>query len=478
MMYNHRYGVRKHLFQEQEQTANLYYDFKELLKEKLFLKNIQATFSKESLSKFVNPINIEEAIETAKFIRYGTAKATNFIIIDIDNVKGDIYTYKDIVNKALDGYQASWILKSEKGFHVGFILDKPVYFNNKKERVEFENLKIALSFILNADTNGSVRKIGFWRNPIKHISIFNTNLHNLKELTKLARSLYDNRISLFDSPEVQFQKIEEKDMSLAALAKKTWSNIDKKGFIEGNRNNYLYNKIVGLLYSGKIKQSEIFKTIHEINFSMENPLPLQEIKATAKQIKKYNIKPNKAKSEKEYIHVRGKYFDSMYKYGIHNYTVSNKTKYARQELGQAIRTAAVIVKTSVKLIDGYVDLYKKNKKNSYTNKEIAESSNVSIRTIQRFRNNRKVENLIKAIAFKTYLFNLCSKGKAKAKETVMANVTPLKDFFHKLIKNVIFKYKKTKITLNFRVNEDGRVEFYNREQEFVFNDIRYKMRIA
>lgn len=106
-------SARRH---EQELLIN----FSELMKKKLFIDSIQAADSKEELCYYVTPIDKDIALHK-KFIKYGTKKATNFIIIDIDNERCSLDQYKKRIDYIFkDECYPSWILKSDKGFHVGF----------------------------------------------------------------------------------------------------------------------------------------------------------------------------------------------------------------------------------------------------------------------------------------------------------------------------------------------------------------------
>ena len=149
-----------------KETKKLF-DFHKLLAKKLYTEKIQSCNSKKELNYFIKPKDVMIGLHD-KFLRYGNKSATPFIIIDIDNVKIDFNTYVDRVNKILNGYTPNWILKSDKGYHIAYILDKPVFLNNINDTKKLKEIKNMLTKLLTADSSGSIRTIGYWRNPLKH----------------------------------------------------------------------------------------------------------------------------------------------------------------------------------------------------------------------------------------------------------------------------------------------------------------------
>lgn len=432
-----------------EQNNEIIIEFHKLLQDKLYLENIQSCNTKDELNYYIKPKNKLEALHD-KFIRYGNNIATSFIIIDIDNVNQTLNSYEKEISYKLNGYEPSWISKTTKGFHVGFILEKPLWLNNDIDKKQVEEIKRDLTLLLNADIAGSHRLVGYWRNPLTHESIINTKLHNIDKLQEIATNQYFESFSLFDEASINNTKYENRTKDKKELSKSNWDQIDKKGFIKGNRNNFLFNKIVGMLYNGIITNEQVHETLKTIN---RNELNKKEIATLANSILKYNIKPNKNITKKE-KRVKGIYSKDLWDNQIHNYKEKNKIVFARQKIGQKISTAKIIKSTIEKLIKGYQQTYINHE--PFINKNIEKNSNVKKRTIQRYRNEREIEETIKAEAFKRYLQGLAPKD-------VMADDTPIKDIVNLAIEYIDFHYERTAKLFRFKLDRVGRLIFYEFE---------------
>jgi len=431
------------------QEQNTLIEFHQILQDKLFLKNIQSCNSKDELDYYIKPKDTLVALHD-KFIRYGTKKATSFLIIDIDNISTPIEQYEKEIKYKLDGIKPNWITRTAKGYHIGFILDKPLWLNNDIENKKAQEIKKNLTILFNGDIAGSHRLIGYWRNPLMHQSKLNTQLHNLEELYQIANNQYWESFSLFDNLNTTKLKVANKTKTKNEIAKSNWEKIDKTGFTQGNRNNFLFNKIVGMLYNGLITNDEILSTLESIN---NGELENKEIQKIAKSIIKYNIKPITPKRKEK--RVKGIYHQELWDNGIHNYKENNKIQFERQKIGQKISTAKIINKTINDLINGYFKTYQN--KERFINRNIEKNSNVHKRTIQRYRNNRKIEEEIKSEAFKKYLRELAPQG-------VMANDTPIRDIVNLVLENLEYCYPKTNIVFKFKYNSFNRLIFYDTSQ--------------
>lgn len=425
-------------------------EFHQLLQDKLFLENIQSCNTKDALNYYIKPKDKLVALHD-KFIKYGTNRATSFIIIDVDDRKRKtLQAYEQEILYKLDGYEPSWISKTDKGFHIGFILEAPIWLNDESKKRQAEEIKKDLTLLLDADIAGSHRLVGYWRNPLTHESIINTKIHNIDKLQELTTKQYFESFSLFDEPSVNNTKFENRSKNKQELAKSNWDQIDKTGFIKGNRNNFLFNKVIGMLYNGLITNDQIKDTLNNIN---QNQLDQKEINTIANSIAKYEIKPNDKKTDNE-KRIKGIYSNDLWENQIHNYKKSNKTEFSRQKIGQKISTAKIIEKTIGKLIKGYLQTY--NNKESFTNKNIQKNCIVGKRTIQRYRNDRGLEESIKAEAFKRYLQGLTPKD-------VMANDTPIKNIVNLAIEYIDFHYERTAKLFRFKLDRVGRLIFYEFE---------------
>jgi len=426
-------------------------DLHKILHEKLYLENIQSCNTKEELQYYIYPKDKNIALHD-KFIRYGNKTATSFIIIDIDNVKAGINRYyKEVIHKL--GIEPNWITRTNKGYHIGFILEKPLYLNNDINQNKAIEIKKNLTNILNADIAGSHRLIGYWRNPLVHESIiFTDKLFSIDELHKASFNQYINSNKevynqKFRNSEIQNSgKSENQNMRKAETIKLNIENIDKQGFIEGNRNNYLFTKVIGMLYNEIITNDEVENTLKNLN---NNELPEQEVQRICKSIIKYDIKPNNPNKEE---YKPGEYHNDLWDNKIHNYKKKNKVEFSRQKIGQKITTAKIIENTISKLVQGYKVTYRNNE--LFTNENIVKNSNVSKSTIKRYRNVRKLEQEIKNRAFKIYLSELIEQ------KSVMANEPPISEIVNLALSELVFEYKRTNKTFAFKIDDNKRLIFY------------------
>ena len=218
-----------------KETKKLF-DFHKLLAKKLYTEKIQSCNSKKELNYFIKPKDVMIGLHD-KFLRYGNKSATPFIIIDIDNVKIDFDAYVDRVNKILNGYTPNWILKSDKGYHIAYILDKPVFLNNINDTKKLKEIKNMLTKLLTADSSGSLRTIGYWRNPLKHKSIYNIQEHSLNDVYDTIKDIFETDI-FKTNYSIKYEKNKNNTNyknDFNNNIKRDWSNIDKTGFIIGNR---------------------------------------------------------------------------------------------------------------------------------------------------------------------------------------------------------------------------------------------------
>ena len=419
-----------------------------LLYSKLYLEHIQSTNSKADLEFYIKPKDKYEALHD-NFIKYGTKTATNFLIIDIDYINTPIKKYEKEVFYKL-GIKPNWITRTTNGYHIGFILEKTVYINDINQKEKLQEVKRNFTATLNGDIAGSHRLIGYWRNPLTHKSIINTELYDLDYLYKKSFTQIQSSISLFDSQEVINQKIENSKKTKEEIIKINIDKVNQEGFIEGNRNNYLFTKTVSLLYQGKITNNQVHEVLTKMN---SNQLEEQELNRIEKSILKYEITANTATST---VYKKGDYYQALWNNKIHNYKKKNKIEFSRQKIGQVITTAKVIKSTIEKLVQGYKVTYQNNE--VFTNKTIEKNANVSRSTIKRYRNVRKIEGEIKAKAFMLYLKELAEKS-------VKAIEPPLKDLINLALSELYFEYEKSNKLFAFKLNEEFKLIFYEIERK-------------
>ena len=306
------------------------------LQNKLFSKKIQSCNTKSQLNYYIKPKNKLEALHD-NFLKYGNKSATSFLIIDIDKDNSSLEEYILKTKKILNNIKPNWITKTDNGFHVGFILDNPIFLNNSKDSKNARELKLMLTMLLKGDTAGSHRLIGYWRNPLTHDSNINLDLNNFENLFDKTNKLFKSmiKINILDNNKQKPANDNNKIQNI------NLNNINKDEFVDGNRNNFLFRKVVGMLYNGLINNENVLDTLIELN---NDELKYQEIQKIAKSIRKYNIQPNQDKRNIPYK--KGEYWQKMKDENIHNYKNEKKEmQFERQKLGQKITTIKRIENT-------------------------------------------------------------------------------------------------------------------------------------
>lgn len=390
-----------------------------LLQKALFSKNIKATSLKEKLKYFVKPIPLLEALHQ-NFIWYGNKSATSLCIIDIDYETMPLEEYTNKVKNILN-IDPSWILKTSKGYHVGFILNYPVFNNDLIKSEKLIDLKRLLTILLGADADGSIRKYGYWRNPLTHPSYLNPLEFDLNDLHRHIHQIYCKNKSQIKTSNKSLKSSNILHQNETSLS---WDTINKEGFVKGNRNNWLFHTIIKMLYEGKIKNETVLDTLVKLN---DNDLPFNEVKTIARSILKYKITPN-INNNKNRIIKRGEFSDILYKNHIHNYKSNSKTVYERQSFGQKASCAKKVINTVQLIHDAYVKAYTNYKPK--TNKIISSYSNRSVRSIQRYKHIKKQ---IAASAFLKYIkntINVDKINKISHHHMFRANVTPIKEIIN------------------------------------------------
>lgn len=417
-----------------------------ILLKKLFVKNLKSANNKKELEFFIKPKPIYEALHD-NFLRFGTKEATSFLIIDIDNVKMGLEEYEQVIYKKLN-IKPTWITRTSKGYHIGFILEKAVFSNDKHQTDIFSQTKRYLTELLDADVAGSHRLIGYWRNPLTHKSIINDkSIFTLQTLYKHSLKLLLDKQSLNqDNYSIKNNNISTKP-KINLSTKLNVNKIDIKDFKKGSRNSFLFNKGVSLLYSNSINKENLYSTLLNLNNRIKDNLSESEVKRISDSIQKYNINPNQNKKE----YKAGEYHQALWDNSIHNYKIENNIEFSRQKMGQKITTAIIIRNTLEKLLEGYTLIYKQNK--PFTNKNIVENSKVSKSTVKRYRNKRKVEDEIKLVAFKVFIEDLMQKN-------VKADEPQWKELINLALSELFFDYPLTQKRFVFEVNEDNKLIFY------------------
>ena len=285
LYYNKNFTKEKHF-----KILN-YYHFK-FLKE--FSEGLPRYF--DAVDKKNNKKNIvkkEEGI-LKKFIFFNS-KVVKFLIIDID--KKETFKNKYEIFEFLNDFNIppSWILETDKGYHVGYILKKSIPFENKKAVNFSKDILNKLIKFLGGDTNAARIK-GRFRNPLLH-----NTFYTLKEydLIDLKEGIPDYIIDDIYIKHNENKKVHKKIIELKELIFKVLNNINYiKNIEKGFRNSFLW--YIGMIISKnfqdlplptKLKEFEKIKNqIYFYNNNLKEPLDDKEVERIINSIKKYYLK--------------------------------------------------------------------------------------------------------------------------------------------------------------------------------------------
>ena len=215
--------------------------------------------------------------KTFKRLQYNKAdKFLQYIIIDCDNNQ-----YKKIL-KNKDNPQPNYIIenKTKQGGHLFFILDRPIlknqYFDYFAD-IFFQIHKTLTALYKGDKKNQSYIGKNYLNNYDFNHEIGRNALYSLNELKQII-----SKPEKHEQPKKQTQTFYKKDLSKIAI---------------GERNDSLFNELryYGYIIAKSKNLKELLHTQAEnINNKFNEPLPKNEIKATANSIYKY-IKKNKNK---------------------------------------------------------------------------------------------------------------------------------------------------------------------------------------
>lgn len=223
-----------------------------------------------------------DAIRYKKFISFNSRERISWMIFDIDKVgeKTALEHYENINNLLTVlveklGFEPTYILQTEKGFHFAFHLKNHVFYNNKNAMRYLKAIKAEVIELLGCDKNASIRNRGIYRNPLNHRFYFSQN-YNFE--LKAFRHLLKN-----DKPIVKRTETAQKTILS--------TNID---ISIGNRNDGLWRYAMsyakGLKNSGDIQREYIFKAIEELNNTLQEKLEEKELESIANSAYGYTIR--------------------------------------------------------------------------------------------------------------------------------------------------------------------------------------------
>ena len=193
----------------------------------------------------------EWALNNAKWLEYNK-HTVNYIIIDIDDNRFNTISSLEFYIQCLHLPTPTWVLKTDKGYHVSYRLSVPfpTKFKSKAYKKALA-IKEALIDVLEADKHARSIK-GVYRNPLLHKNTFNDTYYTLDELDIRENKSYSSFRYL--KPEIDTDKIGADNKRLARMI------LDNKKFLlpDGMRNSTLF-------YYGMLIQKKGLDVEDELN---------------------------------------------------------------------------------------------------------------------------------------------------------------------------------------------------------------------
>ena len=163
------------------------------------------------------------ALRYDKFIVFNSETRISTMIFDIDSKE---YNFDEQYNLILDIIHNTpcWFIETDRGYQFGYVFEKSILISDHSQKIEIRlrSIKESIIIALNCDKNGSMKNIGFMRNPLASKNVI-FNPYETIELNDF------NTIS-----PIKYHK---------NTTKKSASNIvynTSKGFEVGKRNDFLF----------------------------------------------------------------------------------------------------------------------------------------------------------------------------------------------------------------------------------------------
>lgn len=213
------------------------------------------------------------ALKKCKFMNFNSNNRISMMIFDIDEFEGKtaLAYFKNIrgfLEYIIDktGYEPTYILETQKGFHFAYHLKNHVFTHQPKALTYLQNIKKAMGEILSCDPIASNRLNGVWRNPLLHKMYFSEQInYELEDFKTFLPSQQKNR----------------KNSS-------TKVKIDEMQLTEGNRNSYLFECAMRHAKGfSSLTPDDILIFLQDTNRRSEMPLTSQELPSIARSVYKY-----------------------------------------------------------------------------------------------------------------------------------------------------------------------------------------------
>ena len=228
-----------------------------------------------------------------KFIFFNS-KVVKFLIIDIDDKNTFNNMYE--IYEFLADYNIipTYILTTDKGYHVGYMLKNPIPYNNIKAVNFAKDTLKKLSLLLGGDSN-ALRLKGRFRNPLLHNTYYTCLEYDLIDIIdNIPQYIIDINIQHNENKKVHKNIFELKKLVLKVLNNINYIKNIKKGY----RNAFLW--LLGMIIAKNfqhlptakkiIEFEKIKEQIYFYNNNLTEPLSEKEVKSITESVKKYYMK--------------------------------------------------------------------------------------------------------------------------------------------------------------------------------------------
>lgn len=202
----------------------------------------------------------------------------NLLIFDLDY----LITIEEAKKLCIDrvGLEPTYICATENGVHIGYALENCVMYEWTKTIELAQRIKVAVSDALDADTKGSHRLRGFWRNPLLHIHEVSYKAYSLEDFYPVLNEFTKNNLP--DRAQfVDYLKQHHRN-----------SDVDIE-YRPGNRNASLWYRSM-MATNHKMAAPQIESIVLGIHYTLSKeleyfPLDRLEVLRVARSVAKYNI---------------------------------------------------------------------------------------------------------------------------------------------------------------------------------------------
>jgi len=244
---------------------------------------LKATIDKDFNTKKRYPKEL--ALTNFHFLDYNRM-GLHALIFDLDYKITNQGLYKKIMSKIK--VEPTWILQTDKGAQVGFILKRNViYEKDEKKKIKptkaldkAKEIKKRVTELLGGDDKGSNRLWGFWRNPLMHDYMYIGNKCEFSDFYPIMNNYKKSRsVNQQFKADVVKRQIKERRFKYKL----------------GSRNDYLFRSIMRMSKNQEWGKNEntVYHFLVKLNKEESRKanieeLPDNELRNTAKQVAIYN----------------------------------------------------------------------------------------------------------------------------------------------------------------------------------------------